>query len=272
MSHQISNYAFRQTMLGAARVQLRVICALVLRETRTRFGHSRLGYAWALVEPIASVIVLSLVYLTMGRHTPVGTSLELFFITGFMPYMIYDKTAKRVGGSISANKALLNLPIVKNVDVILGRAILELGTELTIMLILLGTLFAFGVSEAVPRDPLRLANAVLVAWLLGVGIGSINAVINALFKSWDNIFNILTRPLYLLSGIFFVPERVPPPLKDWFLLNPVLHAVEWFRSSFYEDYGKFSLDTRYLLTWVFATLIIGFALERKMRRKLFVGG
>ena len=261
-----------QGMLHAFIVQMRVISALVLRETRTRFGHSKIGYAWALLEPIASVYILLLVYQMFGRHTPVGTSLELFFITGFMPYMIYDRTATRLAGAITANKALLNLPIVKNVDVIFGRAILELATELVVLFLMLGGLAVAGIEDAIPRDPLRLAAAIGMCWLLGIGIGSLNAVLNVLIKSWDNVFRLVTRPLYLLSGIFFMPEKLPSPFNEWFLWNPVLHGVEWFRSGFYEDYGKYSLDRGYLTIWVLTSLLLGFVLERKMRRKLFVGG
>ena len=268
----ISRDPLNQGMLHALVIQIRVVSALVLRETRTRFGHSKIGYAWALLEPIAGIYILLVVYQLFGRHTPVGSSLELFFITGFIPYQFYDRTATRLSGAITANKALLNLPIVKNVDVIFGRAILELATNLVVLLILLGGMWASGVEEAIPRDPFLLAQAILMCWLLGIGVGAVNAVLNALIKSWDNVFRLITRPLYLLSGIFFMPEKLPSPFNEWFLWNPVLHGIEWFRSGFYEGYGKYSLDRGYLLTWVLVSLLIGFALERKMRIKLFVGG
>jgi len=45
------------------RNQCRVIHALIIRETRTRFGDSKLGYGWALLEPILHITLLSLVFL-----------------------------------------------------------------------------------------------------------------------------------------------------------------------------------------------------------------
>jgi capsular polysaccharide transport system permease protein len=122
--------------LDAARLQFRVIGALVLRETRTRFGTSRLGYMWALAEPIVHVLVLNVLYLAMLRRPPIGTSLALFFITGIVPYFIFQKTSQRLMGAISGNRAILQLALVKNLDVILGRALLELGTMLIVALLL----------------------------------------------------------------------------------------------------------------------------------------
>jgi capsular polysaccharide transport system permease protein len=48
--------------------QGRVVHALIIRETRTRFGDSKLGYGWALLEPIAHILMLSLVFAVLMRH------------------------------------------------------------------------------------------------------------------------------------------------------------------------------------------------------------
>jgi tetratricopeptide (TPR) repeat protein len=52
------------------RTQGRVIHALIIRETRTRFGDSKLGYGWALLEPIAHILMLSLVFAVLMRGRP----------------------------------------------------------------------------------------------------------------------------------------------------------------------------------------------------------
>ena len=255
-------------LLEAFAIQIRVIGALILRETRTRFGASQFGYVWALVEPIGHVVVLGFVYYLFGRKTPVGTSLELYFITGIFPYFLYEKTGTRLSGAITANKALLNLPMVRNLDVIFARAILEMATILVVLLILIGALFLYGVEEAIPFDPVQAGEAFLAMWLFGTGIGSINAVINSINKSWDNIFRLFTRPIFLLSGIFYSADHFPEPFRTYLLYNPIVHGVEWFRSAFYEGYSIETLDKPYLIAWAFWSLVAGLALEWVMAKKI----
>lgn len=266
--------AFGETageMGRALRLQFRVIGALVLRETRTKFGSSRLGYLWALLEPLAHVVVLNVVYVSMTRHSPLGTSLALFFITGIIPYFTFDKNASQLTGAINANRALLNLALVKNVDVILARALLELGTMLVVFLLLLTGLYALGhLDMNVTLRPLIIAEALMFAWLLGLGFGAINAVLGSLIKSWGTVYRMVTRPLYLLSGIFFMVERVPAPLGDYLRLNPLIHIVDLFRSGFFPGYGKYTISINYIMAWCLGSLVIGFSLERALRRNLSV--
>ena len=69
------------------RTQLRVIRALIIRETRTRFGESRLGYGWALIEPIAHIALLSAVFAwLMKGQPPIGREFFIFYYTGVIPY------------------------------------------------------------------------------------------------------------------------------------------------------------------------------------------
>ena len=71
---------------SAAQTQWRVIHALIIRETRTRFGDSTLGYGWALLEPILHILMLSLVFaVLMHGRPPIGTQFFIFYYTGIIP-------------------------------------------------------------------------------------------------------------------------------------------------------------------------------------------
>lgn len=59
------------------RLQLRVLHALMLREMITRYGSSRLGYLWALLEPIGFIAMLSLIFSQISNSPPVGRSFAL---------------------------------------------------------------------------------------------------------------------------------------------------------------------------------------------------
>src|SRR6202043_1597700 len=76
--------------LETLRTQLRVIHALIIRETRTRFGDSKLGYGWALLEPTAHILMLSLVFAVLMRgRPPIGGGFFIFYYTGIIPYHMF---------------------------------------------------------------------------------------------------------------------------------------------------------------------------------------
>jgi ABC-type polysaccharide/polyol phosphate export permease/tetratricopeptide (TPR) repeat protein len=187
---------------SSLQTQCRVVHALIIRETRTRFGDSTLGYGWALLEPILHILMLSLVFaVLMHGRPPIGTQFFIFYYTGIIPYHIFIHTSSSMTYAVTANGSLLQLPVVGTFDVILARGLLELVTDILVAVILLAGFGAIGLG-ALPQDFSGLSAAVATIWLLGCGFGFINAVINAFFKSWDKIWAQLTRILYFCSGIF----------------------------------------------------------------------
>jgi ABC-type polysaccharide/polyol phosphate export permease len=251
------------------RTQGRVIHALIIRETRTRFGDSKLGYGWALLEPIAHILMLSLVFAVMMRgRPPIGEEFFIFYYTGIIPYHMFVHTSSSMTYAIASNGSLLQLPLVGTFDVLMARGLLELLTDTLVAVVLLAGFGALGLG-ALPQDFAGVSTSVLVVWLLGCGCGFLNAVINAFAKSWDKIWAQLTRLLYFCSGIFYVPGMMPEWIRDILAWNPVLHAVDWFRSSFFREYEPHWLDRSYLLTFAVVTLLAGLGLERGLQRRLY---
>ena len=250
------------------RTQGRVIHALIIRETRTRFGDSKLGYGWALLEPIMHILMLSLVFAVLMRgRPPIGDEFFIFYYTGIIPYHVFIHASTSMTYAITSNGSLLQLPLVSTFDVLMARGLLELFTDTLVAVILLAGFGAVGLG-ALPHDLGGVSASVLAVWLFGCGCGFINAAVNAFSKSWDKIWVQLTRLLYFCSGIFYVPGMMPDWIRDILAWNPVLHAVDWFRSSFFQEYEPHWLDRWYLSVVAIVTVLVGLGLERGLRRKL----
>jgi capsular polysaccharide transport system permease protein len=257
------------TVYAALRSQLRVIYALMLRETRTRLADSKLGYGWALLEPVLHIGMLSLVFAVMMRgRPPIGDKFFIFYYTGIIPYHLFVHTSSSMTNAIIGNGAVLQLPLVSTFDVVMARGLVEIVTDIVVAIILLAGFFAAGIG-LLPHDLPALSASVIVVSLFGCGIGFINAVINAFFKSWDKIWAQLTRTLYFCSGIFYVPGMMPDWVRDILVWNPILHAVDWFRSSFFPEYEPHWLDRFYLTIVAVVSLAVGLCLERGLRRYLY---
>jgi capsular polysaccharide transport system permease protein len=259
----------RRRWLDAVATQWRVVYALIIRETRTRFGDSILGYGWALLEPILHIAMLSAAFaILMQGRPPIGTQFFVFYYTGLIPYHVFVHSSGSMTYAVTGNRPLLQLPLVKTFDVILARGLLELATDVIVAAVIFGGVLAVGVGH-LPADFAGLATALGLVWLFACGWGFINAVLYAWWKSWDKIWNQTARILYFCSGIFYVPGMMPRWIRDILSWNPLLHGIDWFRSSFFEDYEPFWLDRAYLALAAGLTLLLGLALERGLRRQLY---
>ena len=253
-------------MSGLLALQARVIVALVLRETRATFGTSQFGYLWAVVTPAASVAVLVMIFSVISRQPPFGASLALFFATGILTLEFFNKLSNTLMATFRANKALLAYPLIKETDTLIARLVLISATYLLIMGIFYSGLIMFDLAE-IPTYPEELIQAFIAIAMLGFGFGTLNAVVISLWDSWQHIEKILTRPLFFLSGIFYIPSTLPPKAIAILKWNPVLHLVEWVRTGYYPNYESTVLDKTYPIGIAMILILFGLAGERLYRNK-----
>jgi capsular polysaccharide transport system permease protein len=115
------------------RVMGRVIYALILRESRTRYGRTMFGYVWAFLTPLAWVALYSFFRLSVDEQPPFGQSIYVWAAGGILIYRLYSSIAGRVTGAVSSNRALLSYPIVNITDMMIARAVLETATMLIVL-------------------------------------------------------------------------------------------------------------------------------------------
>lgn len=238
---------------------MRVVAALLIRETEARFGSKPGGYIWALLDPAAHVFLMTIIFQAIARAPALGASFPLFFATGYIGFQFYQATSTYLNGAVKANRPLLSYPSVAPIDTIAARYFLQLGTTVLVGIVVLGAIIAW------MRVPPELAwpaiiEAALIASILGLGMGLINNVMFLRYKLYEQIFGIVNRPLFLISGVFFLPDAIPHPYREIVLFNPLVHVVMQFRVGFYSEYRALGLDLPYVYTFAFLTLFIGMVL------------
>jgi capsular polysaccharide transport system permease protein len=247
--------------------QFVVVAALVIREMATRYGTKIGGYAWAIIDPLAFVLLLTAVFSAIARVPALGTNFPLFFASGYIPFWIYRSLADQISGAVSANRPLLNYPIVQPYDTVFARLILQLVTIFVVVLIIFGGIGYF--IEPLPTlDVPKLLLAGSIAVMLGVGVGMTNIVLFHLSSTYQQVFQIVNRPLFLISGVFILPESVPHPYQDYLMWNPLVHIVALFRQGFYGTYRAQLVDFDWLLAVSFCSFLIGFLVVKAFDMQL----
>lgn len=251
----------------ALHIQARVIHAFILRETRTRFGRSQLGYLWAFFEPLAYILSLLAIFYTLGRGAPINVDISLFFFSGIIPWLMFSRCVSVISGAIEGNQQLLAYPQVKTLDVIVARIILEFSTLFAVALFYVGGVFYLGLLDRI-ESALLVLLALFVATLLGAGLGLIGGIIKLYLPGYGSFQGVLLRVMFFTSGSFFVVDSLPALIVDWLWFNPMLHVTEWVRSAFFYEFQSRFYDWRYPVIWMLLLLFIGLSAERVSRYKL----
>ena len=202
--------------------RLRVLFALMVRDMSAKFGRSVGGYLWAIAEPLGGIVLLAVAFSLALRLPPIGTSFLFFYATGVIPFSLYSKVAGGAANAVRANRGLLTYSVVTPLDAVLASALLEVLTMSVVALVLFAGIILVD-DVAVNFEPIRVVRAFAMAAVLGLGVGTLNCVLFGFFPTWKNIWGVLTRPLFLVSGVFFTFNSAPPAFQEVLWYNPITH-------------------------------------------------
>lgn len=242
--------------------------ALLLRESLTRLFSSRAAWFWLLAEPIFHIGYMMVLFTVVRVRHVGGFETGAWIMIGFLSFMAFRRTASQSVNAVHSNQALFTYRQVKPIDTVLTRSLLE-GALLAVVsgVVIAGSVF-FGV-DAVPDDPLSVLAVFVGMWGVGVGFGLVMSVVVELLPEVGKIVGFVMTPLYFISGVIFPIASVPPPYREWVMLNPLAHGVEAARKSFAEHYhGAPEASISYLYGFAIVLFFLGLAVHRVFAHKL----
>lgn len=262
-----SKHSTARQVQGRRLASARTIMALILREMSTRYGRSPGGYLWAILEPLGAIVLLGIGFSLVLRSPSLGNNFLLFYATGFLPFNLYQSLSVLVARSISFSRPLLFYPAVTWMDAILARLILNTLTGLLVTYILLaGILTAIDTQTVIELE--KVIEAMALAILVGVSVGTLNCALIGLFQVWDQIWSIVTRPLFLASGVIFLYEDLPQGAQAILYYNPLMHVTGIMRTGFYPMYAPQYTSSLYVVAVSLVLLFLGLVLLGRYHRDI----
>lgn len=246
---------------------LRSITALMLREMTARFGRKPGGYAWAVLQPLAIIIILAYAWSLLMRTPSLGTSFLLYKATALLLLQIFRSVATTVGKGLSYSRALLSYPGVTWIDALLARFTLNAVIGVIVTWIILSGIMIYEDVRTVLDWP-KILLAVLLTCLLGFGVGVLNCYLFERLPVYENIWRIMTAPLMIISGVIIHYEQMPHVAQEVLWYNPLLHLTGLLRDGFYPTYRPEYISLPYVLLWVLVPMVLGLLLVRRYHRDL----
>ncbi len=243
----------------------RVIVALMLREMTTTYGRSPGGYLWVVLEPVAGIALLSYAFSFFLRSPPLGVNFALFYATGILVLTVFNDISGKVSSGVRFSRPLLVNPAVTFMDALLARFILNGLMQVLVFLIVISLILGIFETRTI-LDYHAIALAMACALAIGLSVGTLNCLVFAFYPLWQRIWAIITRPLFLISGIFFTFESLDEGVQDVLWWNPVVHLIGLMRHGFYPDYAASYVSMTYLGLWIALPSVVGLYFLKRYHR------
>ncbi len=253
----------RPSFAASARVQLRVLHAIFLRELLTRYGRHNIGFLWIFVEPM--IFTLGVTALWTATQSVHGSDLPIvaFAITGYSTVLLWRNMPSRCILSVTYNSAMLYHRQVKPIDIYLGRILLEaIGASMSF--VLLSTFFIFIEWMEPPEDILL----VLFGWIMVAAFGASLAIflasISERFELIERLWHPASYLVFPLSGAGFLTTSLPKAAQEVILYIPMVHGTEMIREGFFGTKADTIYDVAYLVGATLVMMALGLALSRRV--------
>lgn len=252
----------RNTVRSHFQIQRDVIYALLLRELSSRFGKSRGGFLWVLVEPIAHLVVPIFIFGFIRQRLMPGVEFPVFLVYGFLPFLLFKAICLQIVDGVNTAQGLLSYRQVLLMDVFIAKSMAHLVIQAVVFIIVLTGLATFGY-HVLPPHPVEFAGVLALTAVLAFGLGVLFAAIASLIPDARPVIHVMFMPLYFISGILFPVSRFSDELVRWLAINPVLHLVELTRVAGVEGYVPMKyLSLAYPVTLALVATVIGLMLYR----------
>jgi lipopolysaccharide transport system permease protein len=254
---------------------------LTLRELRSRYKKSFLGWSWSLLNPLSTVIVYSIVFAFFLKiKPPVGDPSGLdnfaaFLLCGLLPWNYLQGGMNASMGSLIGNANLIKkvyfpreVFVVSAIGSLLVSFLIELGVLCAILLIM-GNM-------VLPWIPVVLVIVVIQSFFV-LGIGFLLSVLNVYFRDVQHLVSISLMALFYSAPIVYPISVVPKeaeiggitiPLREIYNLNPLVVLVECYRDAMYDLRFPPALSILYLIGWSIVLMAIGLVVFQKLDRRL----
>lgn len=201
----------------------------VWRAIKIRYKQTLIGAAWAVVQPIATMLVFSVFLGRLARMPSGGLPYPVFYFSGLLPWTYFSGALQSVTNSVVEQQHVVTkvyfprllLPIAAVVP-----GLLDLAIGLAVFLPIL-FLYHLAPGRAILMLPVFLLLAVLSALSMGLWL----AALNSIYRDVHHAVPFLVQIWMFLSPVLYPATLVPERWRWLYGLNPMAGVIEGFRWS-----------------------------------------
>lgn len=202
----------------------------VLRDLRTKYKRSMLGYVWTMLHPLMMMAVLATVFSHMMRMEI--RDYAVFLFAALLPWNFFSSSVMMSLNSVKSKARLFEqVPIPKYIFVIsiVCSNLFNLFVALVPLLLLTVVMH-----RPVPWTVVLFPAVFLPLCLVTVGVALTLAASNVFFDDTLHLCEVGLSAMYFLVPVLYHRGLLPASLVEWLVLNPLFGQIEFIRGIFYD--------------------------------------
>lgn len=255
---------------------------LTLRELRSKYKRSALGWFWSMLNPLSSVAIYAIVFgvLFKMKASPGNPSrfdnFALYLSCALLPWNYLTNSLGSSTGAVVNNSNLLKKVYFPREYVVVATVLSMVVSFLIELTVLMFVFLAFGqfVFQWIPIVLLL----VFVETLLVMGYSLFLGALNVYFRDMQHLISIVLQVWFYLTPVVYVMDRyikksetiagVSIPVRQIYLFNPMVHVVTAYRNVLYDGRMPGLMSMVYLVLCSVVVLGLGWAFFRKVEGRM----
>ncbi len=200
---------------------------LTWRDVKVRYKQTAIGIAWAVLQPLAMMIVFTLFFGRLAGIPSEGVPYPLFAFAALLPWQLFSRTISESTGSLITDQRLITRVYFPRIIVPVATtlaAIVDFAVASALLVVLMAV---YGVTPgpAIAWLPLF----VLLMLITALGVGFWLSALNVEFRDVMYIVPFLNQLWFFLTPVLYPSSLIPERWRVLYGLNPMAGVVEGFR-------------------------------------------
>lgn len=204
-----------------------LIYFLTWRDIKVRYKQTVLGAAWAILQPLINMVVLSFIFGNLAKLSTDNIPRPIFTFTALLPWGLFSKALADAGRSMLANRSMITKVYFPRLIIPLSSVLGGLVDFVIQFAILLGMMFYYRITPT--GSVWSLPFFVLLSLATAFGFGLWLSALNVLYRDVGYILPFLTQIWMLVTPVAYSAKVVPAEYQFLYALNPMVGVVEGFR-------------------------------------------
>jgi len=237
---------------------------LVVRELKLRYKQAALGVAWAILQPLFTVLVFTVIFGIFARFPSGGMPYSVFALTGVLPWTYFSEAVRRSATGLVTNSELVRKVYFPRLVIPLagvGSPLADFGFGLVLLLAVMAW---HGVAPtwSLLTLPFWMLATLALALALGLWLGPLNVR----YRDIMHTLPFITQVWMFATPIAYPLSMIPHKWRALYSLNPMVGIIEGFRWSLVgtarPDMGAVAIA----LVLITVSLVAGLIYFRRMER------
>jgi len=236
---------------------------LTLRDIKVRYKQTLLGAAWAVIQPLFTMVIFSLFFGRMAGLPSDGLPYPLFAFAGLLPWTFFANALTNSGNSLVGSANLITKVYFPRMIIPMSAVAAGLLDFLIAFGMLVVLMFWYGVVPTV--SILLVPVLVVMTSLLAIGCGMWMSALNVKYRDIRYALPFVVQLGLFVTPIIYPLSMVPEKWRWLLMLNPLTGQIEAYRSAFFGlTFNWLALGISAVIT--FAILLFAAYNFKKMER------